>query len=423
MKISQSLGRVALLILVWVPPAFLSAQAPRQQDVRRAASLPIVPLTQVGPDGQGYMADPQPVRLAARTPDHGLFITGTTRAVAHGAFPIERSSFTWTPLQVNAGLLQGAIRAAGAHITNIQNIDVFQDDAQGWHAAVTIGLSSPAHPKHWTVVAHASPVGAVSAERCPLSWSADTLLTGSLTEGVNGNYDGKYFEDKGHLYLLYVKGTAPAPDLRNAIVLQPMLTPQKSALEEPVTLLTPDDRYGALNSEWYANTKAKLVEAPYLTRFGTKYALVYSTGAYLTSGYKTGVAWSDTLVPRGQQHYRKVLMPDAKGIWQDPDRTDVRYLLQSEKPMWPNFSAAQVVGPGVAAAVQGPGGALWLIFNGFAPDDMPRNEKGQVDGTHRRPFAMRLQSHILEGNSVQDVSDKELSHWLEPELSASPTER
>lgn len=53
-----------------------------------------------------------------------------------------------------------------------------------------------------------------------------------------------------------------------------------------VTLLAPGDRYGPLQSEFYARTPAKLVEAPYISRIGGKYALIYSTGAYLTSATK-----------------------------------------------------------------------------------------------------------------------------------------
>ena len=398
-------------------PLIVSTFLPTTMGAQRTAAtprLPIVPLTTVGPENRGYMADPQPVRLAAQSDPHQLFISGTTRAVISGTFPLKPSSLAWTPIEVNPGALRGAIQVAGGHVTNIQNTDVFQDDHQGWHAAITIGLSSQAHPEHWTVIAHAKPVGPVSNDSVPTSWYADTLLSGSLTDAVNGNYDGKYYEEDGRLYLLYVKGTAPAPALRNAIVLQAMTDPVTVAASAPVTLLTPGDRFGALNSERYANTQARLVEAPYITRVGGKYALVYSTGAYLTDGYKTAVAWSDTLMPPSNEHYRKVLMQDTQGVWQEPDRRDVRYLLQSQKPAWPDYSGAEVIGPGVAAAVEGPGGAYWLIFNGFAPNDRPRLPGGQVDGTHRRPFGMRLRVSVPEGVRLSDVTDEQLASWMRP---------
>jgi hypothetical protein len=29
-------------------------------------------------------------------------------------------------------------------------------------------------------------------------------------------------------------------------------------------------------------------------------------------------------------------------------------------------------------------------FDGFAPNDMPKNVEGNVNGTHRRPFGLRF---------------------------------
>ncbi|RXH53890.1 hypothetical protein GRAN_5228 [Granulicella sibirica] len=74
-----------------------------------------------------------------------------------------------------------------------------------------------------------------------------------------------------------------------------MQTETEIASVPPSVLLTPGDRDGELSSEWYANTQAKLVEARYLSLVAGKH--LYSTGAYLTAGNKTGVAWSDSLMP------------------------------------------------------------------------------------------------------------------------------
>jgi hypothetical protein len=57
-----------------------------------------------------------------------------------------------------------------------------------------------------------------------------------------------------------------------------MISEKEATQTEPVTLSTPGDRNGELNSEWYANTQAKLVEAPYLSVVEGKHLLVYSTG-------------------------------------------------------------------------------------------------------------------------------------------------
>ncbi len=62
---------------------------------------------------------------------------------------------------------------------------------------------------------------------------------------------------RGLLYLLDVKNVAPKPALRNGIVIQRMLAP-----EGPTTLLTPRDRDGALDSEWYDQTLAGRPRAP-----------------------------------------------------------------------------------------------------------------------------------------------------------------
>jgi hypothetical protein len=129
---------------------------------------------------------------------------------------------------------------------------------------------------------------------------------------VNGNYDCKYFEDKGQLYLVYVQNLKNK--LRNGIVIQPMLSPTELAPVAPTLLLEPSEKDGGFNSEWYANTDFKLVEVANLKFINNKYALAYSTGAFETAGYKAGVAWSDTLLPEPGNTYRKVLMEVLKGF-------------------------------------------------------------------------------------------------------------
>ncbi len=400
----------AALILAALSGAIVGA-AP----VNAAGSrLTVQPMTIVGQDGAGYLADPQPVHLAPSTDGHVQILSGTTKAIIHCAYPIKPGCFASEQVTVDAGTLTAEIAAAGATVTNFQNLDLFQDDAGSWHAAVTIGVHIAAHPKHWTIIAHAHSTISAASGSAPLAWAADTVLTGSFARPVEGNYDGKYFANGGRLYLLYVDAIAPPPALRNAVMLQAMLSPTRVAPDGPVTLLTPGDRDGELASEFYANTKAKLVEAPYIAQIGGKYALVYSTGAYLTPGYKAAVAWSDTLLPARGGRYRKVLQPDPQGVWGQPGRREVHYLVQSAKPRWPNFTGDQVIGPGVAAAVEGPGGAWWLYFNGFAPGDMPLNPVGKVNGDHRRPYFLRLEVRVPEGRSVEAASDDELATWLAP---------
>ena len=401
----------AVLVIAAISARAQPGASPAVED--RTQPLAIEPMTTIGPNGFGYLADPQPVRLAPAAGRRVQILSGTTKAIIGCTYPISPGCFAWQPLTVDAGSLRGAIVAAGASITNFQNVNLFQDDAGAWHAAVAIGVHTPGHPQHWTVVAHAHPTEPAAPGSAPLAWSADTLLTGSFSDPVEGNYDAKYVEDEGRLYLLYVANAAPPPALRNIIVIQAMQSPTQPAASAPVTLLAPGDRYGPLQSEFYAQTQAKLAEAPYISRIGGKYALIYSTGAYLTPGYKAAVAWSDTLFPAAGGNYRKVIQPDRLRIWGNAGRPEVRYLVQSQKPRWPNFTGPQVIGPGVAAVVQGPGGAWWMFFDGFASGDMPAGPSGRVDGDHRRPFALRLRAAVPAGRSVTQATDAELAEWLQ----------
>lgn len=390
--------------------AILACSAPGAR--ADAPPLRIIPLTTVQPSGSGYLADPQPIHLTGPLAEKIQLVSGTTHAVIACAFPIRARCFLWAPITVDTGSLAAQIAAAGATVTNIQNVNAFQADDGSWHAAVTIGIKSAAHPQYWTVVAHAHPTTATMPGTLPAGFAADTLLSGSLLTPAEGNYDAKYYQDGDRLFLLFVRNYVAEPKLRNEIVLQAMRTPTVKAAGDAVVLLRPGDRYGPLNSETYADTEAKLVEAPFITRFGNKVALVYSTGAYLTAGYKAGVAWSDSLIPVAGQTYRKVLQPDPTGIWQTPSGVEVRYLVQSEEPAWPNDTLPQVVAPGVASAIVAPQGQAWLLFNGFAPGDMESN--GQVEASHRRPFAIRLSVSVPQAISVAAATDAELSHWLEP---------
>jgi hypothetical protein len=388
------------------------------------APIPIQPMTSIGADGSGYLADPQPIHLAPSTTGDMQLLSGTTAAVVSCAYPLKPSSCSWTPIKMRLGLLAQSIsvqppghdrcQPGEVCFTNFQNIDLFQDETGHWQAAVTIGVRTARHPRHWTVIAHAHPVGTGSGGAFPRSWAADRILHGSLSDPRQGNYDAKYVEDGGRLYLLYVDTIKPEPALRNAIFLQPMQSSTQPAPEGRVMLLRPGTRYGAIRSEDFASTQAKLVEAPYISKIGGKYVLVYSTGSYLTPGYKAGVAWSDTLLP---QHgfYRKVLQLDEVGVWGRPGAHEVHYLVQSARQGWPNFTGPGVIGPGVASAIQAPSGASFLFFNAYATTDMTASN-GAVEASHRRPYYLRLQANVPAGASVASASDAQLATWLTIQL-------
>ena len=271
---------------------------------------------------------------------------------------------------------------------------------------------------------HATPSERVSLT-VPTSWFADKLLIGSVNQSVPANYDGKYFEDNGQLYLLYSKrlSAAGAP-ARDGIVAQKMRSPTVLANSAPVILLQPNEGADALNSEFYfekGNAAFKLVETGNITVIHGKYALAYSTGAYDMGDYKTGVAWSDTLLPSDPAGYRKVLMPDPNAVWGNT-HPEVRYLLQSQKPGWPNYVATQVLAPGVPTIAQAPlekqildgQGGWYLFFAGYAPGDAPTSTDGNYEGNYRRPFYIRLQVQVPFNGSVQAATDDELATWLVP---------
>jgi hypothetical protein len=416
-KRAQHLNRCALplamlFILVSVHCVITGSAA---ESPTPARPLAIEPMTTIGADRSGYFEDPYPVRVAPSRGDRTQIFSGTTKAIMSCEYPLVPSCFSWTAATIDAGSLRGEIAAAGVTITNFQNLNVFQDDAGEWHAVLAIGVHSGAQPDHWTVLVHAHPSGVATPDTTPLAWSADAVLSGSFSNRVDGNYDGKYFEDGGRLYLLYVKNFVPRPALRNEIVIQPVLSPTRLAPVAPTTLLSPGDRYGALESEWYDHTQAKLVEAPYIIKIAGKYALIYSTGAFQQVDYKAGVAWSETLLPPHGGRYRKVLEPDQQGIWGQPGRREVRYLLQSQYSRWPNYTGGQVISPGVASAVQGPGGAWWLCFAGFDPADRPLQSPGVANAHHRRPFFVKLRTAVPEDRPVKSASDAELATWLQPE--------
>ena len=277
---------------------------------------------------------------------------------------------------------------------------------------LAIGVVNSSAPHYWTVIVHAHPKPGAKEDSVPTEWISDAVLSGSFSTFVNGNYDCKYFEDEGQLYLVYVQNLKNK--LRNGIVIQPMLSPTELAPVAPTLLLEPSEKDGGFNSEWYANTDFKLVEVANLKFINNKYALAYSTGAFETAGYKAGVAWSDTLLPEPGKTYRKVLMEDAKGVWGQPNHLEVRYLLQSQEVDWPNYCGNQILGPGVPSLNQSPDGAWYLFFGGFDPKNAPPIGGGAFQANYRRPYFLRLTVSVPAGARVNSVSNAELAGWITP---------
>jgi hypothetical protein len=208
----------------------------------------------------GYFQDPYPVRKApSNSPDIQL-ISGTTQELLSSAYPLQPQGFKAEPVVINRDPLQPEIDKAGATFTNYQNVDMFQTSSGEWHMVLAIGVVKNGAPHYWTVIVHAHPNGEAKPGLAPTQWTADTVLSGSFSTFVNGNYDCKYFEDKGQLYLVYVENLKENP-VRNGIVIQPMSSPRKPAAAAPTLLLQPNEHDGGFNSELYANTGAKVIEA------------------------------------------------------------------------------------------------------------------------------------------------------------------
>jgi len=208
---STQLHRIASCCAVLLATVFTVAAVTDVSTASETRTLPLAiqSMTTVSADGSGYFSDPSPVRLAPSNGGRTQVFSGTTKAIMSCEYPVSARCFSWTRVTVDAGALRATIAAADATVTNFQNLDVFQDNAGGWHAVLAIGVRSVAHPRHWTVLVHARPSTVGGPDRVPPAWSADSVLAGSFSHPKEGNYDGKYLLDGGRLYLLYVKNFVP----------------------------------------------------------------------------------------------------------------------------------------------------------------------------------------------------------------------
>ena len=385
------------------------------------APIAIEPMTKVDPaSATGYFTDPYPIHVPPRWINASLppSFSGTTKAILRCWHRIEADCFAATPIMVSPGPLVQQAQAQGSTITISENHNIFRDEAGAWHMAATFFVKNPAYPtaSHWNVIAHAHPAAASSS--VPTEWVADAVLVGSFAKPAKANYDGKYVEDSGTLYLVYSKRLAENP-ARDGIVAQVLQTPTQPASAVPTVLIEPEDLDGGFNSEIFngfdPNDQFKLIETGNVTRIEGKYALAYSTGAYDQPDYKAGVAWSDTFLPSKDAVYRKVLRPDPKGVWGQPNHLEVRYLLQAQESAWPNYVAAEVLAPGVPSLVLDETEGYLLYFAGFDPSDAPIvPQTGDFDASHRRPFFVRLRVAIPPGASVGSTSDADLAKWITP---------
>ncbi len=373
----------------------------------------VYPMTNVNSgDGTGYFQDPYPIHTLVSEVAGGLPIfSGTTMSLLScaGLLPLKCSAST--PVTLDPGPFAQRATAAGAVISNYENLNIFQDRNGGWQMAVTVHLTKKGS-NGWNAILHAHPIS--PGLDIPRAWQADAILVGDFSQPYPDNYDGKYFEDAGVLYLIYNRKIGTNQD---AVVAQAMTTPIGPAASDPVTLLGPETNDGGYNSELAyglsQSNPVKLIETGNIMRIGGKYVMTYSVGTYNRNDYKAGIAWSDTFIPRSGIYYRRINKFDTKGVWGLPNHIEVQYLLQSQISDWPNYVLQQVIAPGVPAIVRDVAGAYFLTFAGYDPNDAPVNQQGLYQGSHRRPFFVRLKVRIPEGASVLGSSIQNLAKWVE----------
>ncbi len=157
----------------------------------------------------------------------------------------------------------------------------------------------------------------------------------------------------------------------NHIMAQRLAAPDRVDLSEPPhTLLEPS---GFRSEDRNDPGGMQLVESPGIFRHQGKSILLYSVGDFALNNYKLGVAYSDRLIPPDGKQYEKVLRKDERKVWgQQPSSAEVVYVLQSQKPDWPNDCRDLVVGPGAGSVIL-LDGRPWLLFHGYRPTDSRRN--------------------------------------------------
>jgi hypothetical protein len=408
-------------------PSLLRAQASLTQD-SYASTIPLEPMTQVNEHAHtGYFGDPYPIHVVPQiAPFVPQYFSGTTAELMTCSRPIERGCFKTSPITVTiADDLKASASDAGNEFFDQINRNIYQSANGKWQMAITLYLRKKSAPVTslkgtWTVIAHAHPVTQFPTT-APAQWVVDTILVGSVTEPAKANYDGKYFEDRGQLYLIYSKREEGT--VHDGIVAQAMKSPKDLDSTDPVWLLVPDTMNGGFNSEYFhinwadggPNADFKLIETGNITRVAGKYVMAYSTGDYQQLNYKTGIAYSDTLLPKTGETYRRVLQRDADGVWGDAGNREVRYLLQSQKKEWPNYVGSQVFAPGVPSIVEEPSGKYFLFFDGFLPSDAPPAKNApdtSYDPTHRRPFYLPLKISVPANVRVEAATDEELATWI-----------
>ncbi len=292
-------------------------------------------------------------------------------------------------------------------VEQIWGFIVHRDPAGQYHAYCTLNLGH----YHTVVVAFEPAVGERWEPGKPVRhWRFRSVLVGNPEKEDWNYYESKILEDRdGTNYLMYVGRLGTD----NAIFAQRLKSWDKiDASSPPRVMFKPkgyrsEDRDGPGSMQlveggsvfhWHGSSNGSAVD---------KYILLYSVGDYYLDNYKLGMAFCDSLIPPNGRTYQTVKLPDPKNIWGDSDHnSEIGYLLQSEQPDWPNYSARLVSGPGLGSIVT-IAGHPWLFFHGYKPDDNDHDPK------NRFVFRLPLTIAITSGSPTMN--------WLHVDLPGGPT--
>ena len=252
---------LAIVALLYDAQTGASAQS------QTSVFLPIEPMTRVDTTaGTGYFSDPYPIYVAEPWTSASIprAFSGTTKDLLLCWHGLQPGCYAETPITIDPGPLAEQARQQGAVSSTFQNNNIFRGRDGIWQMVSTLNLrtaGAKSNATHWTVIVHAHPT-AVSYS-IPTAWVADTVLVGSLGQSAPANYDGKFFEDNGTLYLLYSSRLSDNP-AHDGVVAQTMQSAMRPASSPPVTMLQPEVINGGFNAELFHPTdpsdQFKLVE-------------------------------------------------------------------------------------------------------------------------------------------------------------------
>ncbi|MBB5060037.1 hypothetical protein HDF16_004773 [Granulicella aggregans] len=374
----------------------------------------IQPATQVVVNTSGYFPDPLPIHYGPGTTG-ALVFSSSDKKLMSCTEPVSAGCFFVSSYTISTSAFAKQAAAVGSTFVSIGNNNSYQDNNGNWQMATTVMLTNPSQTADptWSVIAHTTPTNTGSP--VPTAWTVDTLLIGSLSTTQKANYDGKYFEDGGSLYLLYSEALTTSP-LNDGVVAQGMISATQVSSTPPQTLIAPETANGGFNSEDFFDfhtSTFKLVETGNITLINGKYVLAYSTGNFQEPNYKAGLAWSDTFLPANGGQYQKAEFQDTSGLFSQGNHSEGYYLLQNQINSYPNYET-QVLAPGVPSVLLDSSGNYYMFFAGYDPNDHPlaSGSSTDYDGSHRRPYFVKLDIAVPSGTTVAATPNTSLDSWI-----------